>query len=116
MVHYDIETHTRKTINSTTIHTPYIVGCIDNVVNEFRYFTGEDCIEQFLMHLFTYKGATKVYINAFIGSKFDHYQFINKMNKMNKEDNTDIYKLNQVVLNKGSILKATVGNIPVLKN
>ena len=109
VVHYDIETHTRKTINSIALHTPYIVGFVDNVSNEFQYFAGENCMEQFIRHLFTYSWATKVYINAFNGSKFDHYKFINKMNKMNKQH--DAYKLNKVVLNNGSVLKATVGNI-----
>ena len=111
VVHYDIETHTRKAMNSIALHTPYIVGFIDNVSNQFRYFAGEDCMEQFIRHLFTYSWATKVYINAFNGAKFDHYEFVKKMNKLNKAEATDTYKLNQVVLNNGSILKATVGNI-----
>ena len=111
VVHYDIETHTRKSVGSITIHTPYIVGFIDNIDNKFHYFAGEDCMEQFIRHLFTYNWATKVYINAFNGAKFDHYEFVKKMNKMNKEQDTDTYKLNQLVLNNGSILKATVGNI-----
>ena len=111
IVHYDIETHTRKRAGSVLIHIPYIVGFVDNIDNQFHYFTGEDCMEQFIRQLFTYKSATKVYINAFNGSKFDHYEFIKKMNKLNKEQTNDDFKLNQLMLNNGSILKATVGNI-----
>ena len=111
VVHYDIETHTRKSVGSIAVHTPYIVGFIDNVSNQFGYFSGDDCMEQFIRHLFNYSWATKVYINAFNGAKFDHYEFVKKMNKLNKEQDTDTYKLNQLVLNNGSILKASVGNI-----
>ena len=111
VVHYDIETHTRTTVGSITIHTPYIVGFVDNIQNEFRYFAGENCMEQFIQHLFTYKSATKVYINAFNGAKFDHYEFIKKLNKLHNEQTTDAYELNKLVLNNGSILKAAVGNI-----
>lgn len=107
VIHYDIETHTRKNIDSVAIHTPYIVGFVDNVTNQFRYFTGEDCMEQFIHHLLTYKSASKVYINAFNGAKFDHYEFIKKINKLSDEG----CQLNQLMLNNGSVLKATVGNI-----
>ena len=89
IVHYDIETHTRKSVNSIRIHTPYIIGFIDNVTNQFRYFSGEDCMEQFINHLFTYDSTSKVYINAFNGATFDHYEFIKKMNNLNKEKTTD---------------------------
>jgi hypothetical protein len=68
-------------------------------------------MEQFINHLLTYKSATKVYINAFNGAKFDHYEFVKKLNTLYKDQTTDEYKLNQLVLNNGSILKATVGNI-----
>ena len=56
-------------------------------------------MEQFIRHLFTYKAATKVYINAFNGAKFDHYEFIKEMNNMNKDEESDRYKLNQLMLN-----------------
>ena len=45
-----------------------------------------------------------MYLNAFNGSKFDHYEFVKKLNKIS-------LKLNNLVLNNGAILKATVGNM-----
>jgi hypothetical protein len=54
IVCYDIETHTRKQVGKSKIHTPYIVGFVDNITNEFQYFTGSDCMERFINHLKTY--------------------------------------------------------------
>ena len=85
IVHYDIETHTRAGADNMRVHTPYIVGYVDNINNSFRYFAGSDCMEQFIQHLFTYKSMKKVYINAFNGSKFDHYEFVKRLNRMYSE-------------------------------
>ena len=37
------------------IHMPYIVGYVDNISQAFQYFTGADCMEKFIRHLFTYR-------------------------------------------------------------
>ena len=50
-----------------------------------------------------------MYLNAFNGSKFDHYEFIKQLNKLFESD--DSLQLNKLLLNNGAILKATVGNI-----
>jgi hypothetical protein len=113
IVHYDIETHTRLSVANTRIHTPYIVGFVDNISNSFQHYTGTDCMEKFIIHLFTYT-KSKVHINAFNGSKFDHYEFVKKLNKMYSERNDSddgSFKLDKLVLNNGAILKASVGNI-----
>ena len=70
-------------------------------------------MEKFIVHLFTYSKA-KVYVNAFNGSKFDHYEFVKKLNSMYGKRNQlseELFKLDKLVLNNGAILKATVGNI-----
>jgi hypothetical protein len=109
IVHYDIETHTRNSVDGLKIHTPYILGYADNISNKFQYFAGHDCMEQFINHLLTYEDYSKVYVNAFNGSKFDHYEFVKKLNQMHNY-NKDI-KLDELLLNNGAILKASVGNI-----
>jgi hypothetical protein len=109
IVHYDIETHTRITIDGLKIHTPYVLGYADNISNKFQYFAGNDCMERFINHLLTYEDYSKVYVNAFNGSKFDHYEFVKKLTQMHN-NNTDI-KLDELLLNNGAILKASVGNI-----
>ena len=70
-------------------------------------------MEKFIVRLFSYSKESKIYINAFNGSKFDHYEFVKKLNKMysERDDNDDSFKLDKLVLNNGAILKATVGNI-----
>lgn len=110
IIHYDIETHTRYGQENMKVHTPYIVGFVDSVSNNFQYFTGSDCMEKFILHLFTYHEKSKVYLNAFNGSKFDHYEFVKKLNKIYNE-NPRMIKLKELVLNNGAILKASVGNI-----
>jgi hypothetical protein len=110
IIHYDIETHTRQGQENMKIHTPYIIGFVDSICNKFQYFTGTYCMEKFILHLFTYHEKSKVYINAFNGSKFDHYEFVKKLNKMYNE-NPQMIKLKELVLNNGAILKASVGNI-----
>ena len=67
-------------------------------------------MEKFILHLFMFQLKSKVYLNAFNGSKFDHYEFVKKLNKMYNE-NPQMLKLNELVLNNGAILKATVGNM-----
>ena len=109
IVHYDIETHTRDVIDGMKIHTPYILGFIDNITNTFRYFKGSDCMESFITHLLSYSKYSNVFVNAYNGSKFDHYEFVKKLNKMHTED--DSIKLDELLLNNGAILKASVGNI-----
>jgi hypothetical protein len=113
IVHYDIETHTRSGPDNMRVHIPYIIGFVDNISNSFQHFTGSDCMEKFIVHLFGYRKECKIYINAYNGSKFDHYEFVKKLNKMYSErDNDDgSFKLDKLVLNNGAILKATVGNI-----
>ena len=114
IVHYDIETHTRSCLENMRVHIPYIVGFVDNISNHFKYFTGADCMEKFIVHLFSYSKESKLYINAYNGSKFDHYEFVKNLNKMYSEriDSADVsFKLDKLVLNNGAILKATVGNI-----
>ena len=37
VVYYDIETHTRIDVGGAKIHTPYIVGCVDSIGNDFQY-------------------------------------------------------------------------------
>jgi hypothetical protein len=113
IVHYDIETHTRFGPENRRIHTPYIVGLVDNINNKFQYFTGSNCMENFIKHLFSYCKFKKVYLNAFNGSKFDHYEFVKKLHKMydqNVKDDVNL-RLDKLVLNNGAILKASVGNI-----
>ena len=66
------------------------------------------------VYICRYSKTAKFYINAFNGSKFDYYEFVKKMNKMYSkrfdiDDNK--LKLNNLVLNNGAILKATVGLI-----
>jgi DNA polymerase type B, organellar and viral len=109
IVHYDIETHTRSGSGNTKFHVPYIVGYIDNLTHSFQYYAGADCMEQFITRLFQYSNYTKVYVNAYNGSKFDHYEFVKKLNSMHTKDKSA--KLDQLVLNNGAILKAEVGNI-----
>ena len=114
IVHYDIETHTRSGPDSMKLHIPYIVGFVDNESNTFKHFTGDECMEKFITHLFSYSKESKIYINAFNGSKFDHYEFVKKLNKMynDRNDSDDgSFKLDKLVLNNGAIFKATVGNI-----
>jgi hypothetical protein len=114
VVHYDIETHTRSGPDNMRVHIPYIIGFVDNISNSFQHFTGSDCMEKFIVHLFSYRKESKIYINAFNGSKFDHYEFVKKLNKMFSERNDSgdgSFKLDKLVLNNGAILKATVGNI-----
>ena len=48
-----LDTHTRKQVGKSKIHTPYIVGFVDNITNEFQWFTGSDCMEKFINHLKT---------------------------------------------------------------
>ena len=69
IVHYDIETHTRSGPDSMKLHIPYIVGFVDNESNTFKHFTGDECMEKFITHLFSYSKESKIYINAFNGSK-----------------------------------------------
>ena len=66
-------------------------------------------MEQFINHLFSYSSYSQVLVNAFNGSKFDHYEFVKKLNLMHS-DNVDI-KLDKLLLNNGAILKASIGNI-----
>ncbi len=82
IVHYDIETHTRYGSENMKVHIPYILGFIDNIANKFEYFTGSDCMDQFITHLLSYSKYSQVYVNAFNGSKFDHYEFVKKLNRM----------------------------------
>ena len=102
VVYYDIETHTKKQIGKSKIHTPYIVGFVDNVRNEFQYFAGSYCMEMFINHLQVYKDKKRVYLNAFNGSKFDHYEFVKQIGKMMNQTE-DVQKLNKLLLNNGSI-------------
>jgi hypothetical protein len=93
------------------IHIPYIVGIVDSISKSFQYFTGTDCMEQFIIHLLSYRKESKIYINAFNGSKFDHYEFVKKLNKMNSKRNDSddgSFKLDKLVLSNGAILKASV--------
>jgi hypothetical protein len=80
IVYYDIETHTRITSGGSQIHTPYIVGFVDSITNEFQYFADSDCMERFILHLASYHEKSKIYLNAYNGSKFDHYEFIKQLN------------------------------------
>jgi hypothetical protein len=105
IVHYDIETHTRYGSDGMKVHIPYILGFIDNITSRFQYFTGSECMDQFITYL---RGYGK-YSQAFNGSKFDHYEFVKKLNRMCSQD--DSIQLDQLVLNNGAILKASTGNI-----
>ncbi len=109
IVYDDIETHTRVDVGGCKVHTPYILGFVDNISDEFQYFAGNDCMEQFIKHLLRFNEKTKVYLNAFNGSKFDHYEFVKQLNRMYAEYSG--LKLDKLLLNNGAILKATVGNI-----
>jgi hypothetical protein len=109
MVCYDIETHTRLGFDGMKIHSPYIVEFVDNIDGKFQYFAGIDCIEQFIRHLQQFRDKSKVYLNAFNGSRFEHYEFVKKLNKMYEDDAS--LKLDKLVFNNGAILKANVGNI-----
>jgi hypothetical protein len=86
----------------------YILGFVENNNSEFQYFTGSDCMQKCIKHLFIYHSKSKVYVNAFNGSKFDHYEFVKKLNMIYSNGNATLKKL---VLNNGAILKASVGNI-----
>ena len=109
IIHYDIETHTRNAVGSIKIHMPYILGFIDNIENTFRYFTSVDCMEKFINHLLSYPESLSVFVNAYNGSKFDHYELVKKLSKMHAEN--DSLKLDELLLNNGAILKASIGNI-----
>jgi uncharacterized protein YprB with RNaseH-like and TPR domain len=80
IVYYDIETHTRITSGGSQIHTPYIVGFVDSITNEFQYFAGSDCMEKFINHLASYH--ERFFLNAYNGSKFDHYEFIKQLKRV----------------------------------
>lgn len=41
VVCYDIETHTRCGFDGMKIHTPYIVGFVNNIEGKFQYFAGK---------------------------------------------------------------------------
>jgi hypothetical protein len=109
VVYYDIETYTRVDVGGAKIHTPYIVGFTDNLTSKFQYFAGKDCMEQFINHLLVYQDKSKVYLNAFKGSRFDHYELVKQLNRMFDDGNG--LKLEKLLLNNGAILKATVKNI-----
>lgn len=115
VVHYDIETHVRNSVSSYKLHTPYIVGFVDNVNHQFRYFTGENCIEQFIRRVLTYTKYGKVYVNVFNGAKFDHYELVKRLKRMYKaemdDEEKEKLKLDQLIMHNGSILKASIGEI-----
>ena len=67
-------------------------------------------MEKFINHLLLYRSKSKVYINAFNGSKFDHYELVKQLIKMCGDENDDL-KLKKLLLNNGAILKATVRSI-----
>ena len=62
---------------------------------------------KFINHLQTYSEKKKVYLNAFNGSKFDHYEFVKQLGKNQNEDSK---KMNKLLLNNGAILNVSVGN------
>jgi hypothetical protein len=91
IIHYYIETPTKEGQENMN-HTSYIIRFVDSISNKFQL----DCKEKFLHHLFTYYEKSKVYLNAFNGSKFDHNEFVKKLNKMYNE-NPQMLKLNKLV-------------------
>ena len=93
VVHYDIETHTRSGPDNMRVHIPYIIGFVDNISNSFQHFTGSDCMEKFIVHLFGYRKECNIYINAYNGSKFKHYEFVKKLNKMYSDHDDGLFKL-----------------------
>eukprot|EP00835_Amoeboradix_gromovi_P002669 NODE_156_length_16689_cov_0.273960.p2 type:complete len:509 gc:universal NODE_156_length_16689_cov_0.273960:14999-13473(-) len=66
-------------------------------------------MEKFINHLLNYSVYSSVFVNAYNGSKFYHYELVKKLSKMHAED--DSIKLDELLLNNGAILKASVGNI-----
>ena len=76
VLHFDLETYRVKLDNGDKVHKPYIVGYTDvNDGHKFKYIAGKDCMERFAKVLIDIAEKSKetIYINAFNGSRFDHY-------------------------------------------
>lgn len=123
VIHYDFETHTK---NKKKQHEPFVVGYSlpteeydmpDFLAKEFDiptsehydYYTGNNCAEKFLEKIleFATKRSTETYyVNAFNGSKFDHY-FMTKLILQKG------YKIKEgdFCLNNGSIFKLQIKNL-----
>jgi hypothetical protein len=103
IVHYDLETY-RRTIglSKRIVQTPYVLGYTSkqHTNGEFRYFAGDDCIEQFVSWLLGL--SVDVIINAFNGANFDAYFLV-----------ADILKrgVPNLTVNNGSIIGMKYFNI-----
>ena len=111
IMHYDLETYRKMIINedyvntenkenkenkeTTEIHTPYIIGY--NIGNEFSYKAGDNCIELFVDLLIEKAKNGKFFLNAYNGSRFDHYMIYKEFIKRN----LDVEKL---IINNGAII------------
>ena len=122
IIHYDIETIPLKINENSDIklQTPYTVGY--NEGDTFKYFSGVDCISQFVDYVLAkankieqdilekYGGKfkknfiPKIYVNAFNGSNFDHYTIYNEFIKRN-------LKPDKLTINNGSIIQFKYKNI-----
>jgi len=101
IIHYDLETY-RRTVGDHIVQTPYVLGYTSkqHTNGEFRYFAGDDCIEQFVSWLVALDGD--VIINAFNGANFDSYFLV-----------ADILKrgVPNLTVNNGSIIGMKYSNI-----
>jgi len=76
VIHYDIETYP----DVKFMNVPYIVGYIDILDGrKFKYFAGVDCMRLFFKEMLRIaevfeKQNKKIFINAYNGANFDHYE------------------------------------------
>lgn len=98
IIHFDIETHIR---NSNNTHQAYIIGY--NEANEFKYFAGNDCLQQFLKNMID--RDENLILNAFNGSAFDFQLIINAAYTMSPPLKPD-YKFNN-----GRLLFMKIGKL-----
>lgn len=101
VMHYDIETHRD---NQYLKHEPYIVGCAYyNLTGDVVYLTfeGANCMEEFYDFLKSDDVAHCQYLNAYNGSRFDHYYLMSI-------DVERTETLEKFILSSGRLLKATI--------
>ncbi len=69
---------------------------------EYKYITGDDCLDKFIDYLTTI--TEPIYLNAYNGANFDHYMIVNRMLKRGM-------KFDHFCLSNGSIIRAKYKNI-----
>lgn len=81
VIHYDIETYPEP---GHSIHTPYAVGYAMDECSEVYFFCGDNCMERFADNVLFHaervrKDNGALYVNAFNGSRFDHFMLVKVM-------------------------------------